>query len=55
MNQSPLIQTSYHASRKFIHLHCIDNSICVAADNSTTHYRFYKLTTADFLGGYDTA
>ena len=47
--------TSTYAGKIITFLQCTSSSLCVATDDSTSQTGFYRLTSADLLGGVDSS
>ena len=45
--------TTNYATTNFKYVICIDSSTCIAADDSTSVFSYYSMTSADFLGATD--
>ena len=45
--------TTAYAMTNFKYVICIDSSTCIAADDSTSQFNYYKMTASDFLGPTD--
>ena len=45
--------TANYAATNFKYVICIDSSTCIAADDSTSDFKYYRMTSTGFLGGND--
>ena len=43
--------TTTYGTTNFKYVICIDSSTCIAADDSTTGFKYYVMKNTDFLGG----
>ena len=52
-NNSAVYEDTANANTNFKYVICIDSSTCIAADDSTSQFNYYKMTASDFLGPTD--
>ena len=45
--------TTTYAATNFKYVICIDSSTCIAADDSTSAFNYYQMTSSNFLGTTD--